>query len=256
MARSLLINAPSLYSVSPYNVNYFGERGQKNGQSSELLTIRLGVAIVKPGSPPLTFEDLPAANSDEDTIYHPGAEEVIRYRIGVTAANCEVSPPRYAIPLRPGENSRQRFFQITPHKTGSCTPVVNVYQEDDVLTAQTRVRIQVQVPVRKQPETPPHKTGESATTDLVLTPSEIRQFKYALQGAFQRPALEQVVFFGLEVRLDDIGARSNYDKEVTDLVMWANDSNKVAALLQEASKENPGNVKLRAFAATIQTRQN
>ena len=90
--------------------------------------------------------------------------------------------------------------------------------------------------------------------DIVLTPAEVRQFKEALLSAFSRSGLEQVVYFGLEVRLDNIVTQSNYDKEVTDLVMWVNDNNKVAALLQEARKENPGNVKLREFATYIQAR--
>lgn len=215
----------------------------------------LAIAVVQPGTPPLTLDDLPVASAEENTVYRPDAAAVIRYRIAVTGANCEVSPPHYVILLHPGENSRPRFFQITPHKTGNCTLVVNAYQEEDVLAAQTRVRIEVLAAVRKQPDAPLKKTGESAPVDLLLTPSEIKQFKDALLSAFQRPALEQIVYFGLGVRLDEIVARNNYDKEVTDLAIWANDNNKVADLLQEARKENTGNLELREFAAYIQVRQ-
>ena len=63
---------------------------------------------MRPGAPPLVIEDLPAVSSEEGTVYRPGAEAVIRYRIGVTGANCDVSPPSYTILLRPGEDSTPR----------------------------------------------------------------------------------------------------------------------------------------------------
>ncbi len=214
----------------------------------------LAVAVVRPDAPPLAIEDLPAVSVEEGTVFRPGAEEVIRYRIGVTGANCDVSPPAYTILLRPGEDSKPRYFQVTPHKPGKCTLVVNAYQEEDILAAQTRVRIEVQVPVRTQP-TLPSQEHEEPVVDIVLSPAEIRQFKEALLSAFQRAELEQVVFFGVEVRLDTIVSRSTYDKEVADLVIWTNDNNKVGALLQEARRVNPGNVKLRDFAGYIQAKQ-
>lgn len=218
----------------------------------------LAVAVVRPDTPPLSIDDLPAVSSEEGTVYRPGAEAVIRYRIGVTGVSCDVSPPSYMILLHPGENSKPRYFQVTPHKPGKCTLVVNAYQENDVLAAQTRVRIEVQVPVRTVPGTPSPKPPEEQvepTVDIVLSPPEIWQFKEALRSAFQRPELEQVVFFGLEVRLDDIVSHGTYDKEVTDLAIWANDKNKVAPLLQAACGANPGNVKLREFEAYLKTRK-
>ena len=92
--------------------------------------------------------------------------------------------------------------------------------------------------------------------DIVLTPAEVKQFREALKSAFNRSELEQVVYFGLEVQFEDIVANSNFDKEVSDLVMWANGKNKVALLLKEARSENDGNIKLREFDAYIKaTRQ-
>ena len=44
-------------------------------------------------------------------------------------------------------------------------------------------------------------------------------------------------------------------KEVTDLAIWANDKNKVAALLEQARRVNPGSVQLRDFEAYLKTRQ-
>ena len=47
------------------------------------------------------------------------------------------------------------------------------------------------------------------------------------------------MFFGLDVRLDDIIAHSNYDKEVADLGIWANDKNKVAPCCRKRAARIP-----------------
>jgi len=115
--------------------------------------------------------------------------------------------------------------------------------------------MEVQVPVQEKPQTPSAGTEETTQMDIVLTPAEMRQLKEALLSAFGRGELEQVVLYGLEVRLANIVSNSNFDKEVNDLVLWVNDQNKVEALLKEVRKENAGNVKLREFAAYMLTRQ-
>ena len=174
----------------------------------------------------LTIDDLPKVASEEGTVYRPAGEAVIRYRIEVVGADCTVSPPHYVILLHRGENARPRYFQVTALKPGWRTIFINAYQEDEALAAQTRVRIEVQVPV--QPTTPindsrlPSPIQENPIMDIVLTPAEVKQFKEALKSAFNRSELEQVVYFGLEVPFDEIVADSNFDKEVSDLVMWAN----------------------------------
>ena len=109
------------------------------------------------------------------------------------------------------------------------------------------MRIEAQVQVRTEPPVSSPKQDEPAV-DIVLSPAEIRQLKDALLSAFQREELEQVVFYGLEVQLDRIVARSNYDKEVADLAIWVNEHNKVAALLKEARHVNADNVTLRKLA--------
>lgn len=220
----------------------------------------VAVAIRQPDAPVLTIDDLPKVASEEGTVYRPAGEAVIRYRIEVVGADCTVSPPHYVILLHRGENARPRYFQVSTHKPGWRTIFINAYQEDEALAAQTRVRVEVQVPV--QPTTPindsrlPAPIQENPIMDIVLTPAEVKQFKEALKGAFNRSELEQVVYFGLEVPFDEIVADSNFDKEVSDLVMWSNKYNKVALLLKEARSENDGNIKLREFDAYVKaTRQ-
>ena len=78
--------------------------------------------------------------------------------------------------------------------------------------------------------------GECFHGHRVDTP-EVKQFKEALKSAFNRSELEQVVYYGLGVPFDEIVADSNFDKEVNDLVMWANKNNKVAPLLRKRGRK-------------------
>jgi uncharacterized protein YjbI with pentapeptide repeats len=88
--------------------------------------------------------------------------------------------------------------------------------------------------------------------DIVLAPDEAKQLHDALLDAFDRSTLERVVYFGLQVRLEKIVPPGNLEDEVLDLVLWANENNKVTALLRAAIQENVANVALRQFAAYIQ----
>jgi hypothetical protein len=72
--------------------------------------------------------------------------------------------------------------------------------------------------------------------DIVLAPDEAKQLHDALLDAFDRSTLERVVYFGLQVRLEKIVPPGNLEDEVFDLVLWANENNKVTALLQQRSK--------------------
>lgn len=96
---------------------------------------------------------------------------------------------------------------------------------------------------------------DSSYMDIVLTNTEIEIFKKALLSAFRRNDLEQVVFYGLDRRFDEIVASSNYDKEVNDLVLWVNDNNKVKALINKARERNRGNVELREFDGYLKKKQ-
>ncbi len=83
---------------------------------------------------------------------------------------------------------------------------------------------------------------------LQLTPSEVKQCKNALLSAFPRRGnLEQLLYFRLEVSLDQIVAPGPYDQVVTDLVIWANSQGKTELLLTAARSKNPGNSQLQQF---------
>lgn len=115
----------------------------------------LAVAVRQPDAPVLAIDDLPEVLSEEGSVFRPADEAIIKYRIEVTGADCTVEPSHYVILLRKGTNSPPRYFQVTPHEAGKQTIIVSAYQEDDAVAAQTRVRIEVQLPV----QAPAHVRG-------------------------------------------------------------------------------------------------
>lgn len=108
----------------------------------------LAVAVRQPGAPALAIEELTQVLSEEGRIFRSEKDEVVTYRIEVTGSGAVVRPPSYRLRLRPGENSRPYFFQVTLTRPGRRSLVVNAYQEDETLAAQTRVRIDVEVEVQ------------------------------------------------------------------------------------------------------------
>jgi hypothetical protein len=107
----------------------------------------LAVAVRQPSAPPLAIEDLGQVLSEEGRIFRSEQDQLVRYRIEVSGSGVVVTPPSYRLLLRPGENSRPCFFQVTPTRPGRRSLVVTAYQEDETVAAQTRVRIDVQVEI-------------------------------------------------------------------------------------------------------------
>lgn len=85
--------------------------------------------------------------------------------------------------------------------------------------------------------------------DVVLAPDEVEQLHNALVDAFDRATLDQVVYYATQERLEKIVPPGNLKSEVFNLLMWANDNNKVGALLRAAIGEVPDNVALKQFLA-------
>jgi len=92
---------------------------------------------------------------------------------------------------------------------------------------------------------------ETTPMDIELTPAQMEEFKDALLAAFDRSGIQQVVRFGLGVTYAAIVPSGTLDAEMMALVEWANSNNQVDALLTEARKKNPGNVKLRTFETKL-----
>lgn len=111
------------------------------------LPFDLAVAVRQPDAPTLSVDDLTQVRSQDGTIFRREEEEIVLYRVAVTAVGCDVQPPHYILKLRPRGNSAPCWFQVTPHRPGKQSIVVTAYQQDDALAAQTRLSIEVQVPV-------------------------------------------------------------------------------------------------------------
>jgi hypothetical protein len=108
----------------------------------------VAASVRQPHAPKLTVEDLEQVSSQDGAIFRGRKDETVNYRIEVVAAACDVVPPHYVLKLRPQENSRPVFFQVTAHRAGRRSLVVNAYQEDENLAAATRLQVAVQLPVR------------------------------------------------------------------------------------------------------------
>lgn len=110
----------------------------------------LAVAVRRPQSPPLAIEDLQKVASGAGNIFREEEDEIVIYRIEVSSVGCTVEPPCYRVRLRPKQDSPPYFFQMTPSRPGKRTVLVRAYQEsenDETVTANTRVNITVTVPV-------------------------------------------------------------------------------------------------------------
>ena len=107
----------------------------------------LVIAVRQPGAPALAIADLDQVVSGEGSIFRSEEHDVVRYRVEVSGVGFEVTPKSYLIELRPGANSRPVAVQVTSSKTGKRSLLVNAYQEDGALAAQTRLTIEVVVAV-------------------------------------------------------------------------------------------------------------
>ncbi|MFX0088119.1 MAG: hypothetical protein ACFFAU_20870 [Candidatus Hodarchaeota archaeon] len=67
----------------------------------------LAVAVRQPDAPPLAVDELTQVKSEEGSVFRHEEDEVVLYRIAVTAAGCEVEPTHYVLKLRPRANSRR-----------------------------------------------------------------------------------------------------------------------------------------------------
>lgn len=79
---------------------------------------------------------------------------------------------------------------------------------------------------------------------------DVRALHAALLSAFpQHLDLKRAVFYGMEVNLDEVAGGQNLSGTVFSLVEWARSVGRLDELVAAAKRENPGNVKLRAYGA-------
>lgn len=107
----------------------------------------VAISVRQPDAPVLVVEDLARVVSGEGSIFRSEKDDVVKYRVEVTGAGFEITPKSYLIELRPRTNSRSLVFQLISSKTGKRSLLVNAYQDDGVVAAQTRVTIKVEVAI-------------------------------------------------------------------------------------------------------------
>ena len=105
------------------------------------------IAVKQPDAPVLAVIDLDQVVSGDGCVFRSDADDIVKYRVEVTGAGFEVTPKCYVIELRPKTNSRPVAFQVVSSKKGKRSLLVNAYQENETLAAQTRVTIEVAVAV-------------------------------------------------------------------------------------------------------------
>jgi hypothetical protein len=107
----------------------------------------LVIAVKQPDARVLSLADLDQVVSAEGSIFRSVERNVVKYRIAVTGVGFQVTPPSYLLELRVGTNSQPIAFQVISSKAGKRSLLVNAYQEDGALAAQTRLTIAVVVSV-------------------------------------------------------------------------------------------------------------
>lgn len=107
----------------------------------------LVIAVKQLSAPILAVADLDQVVSAEGSIFRIKEDDIVKYRIEVTGAGFQITPPSYLLRLRSGGNSQPIAFQVTSSKDGKRTLLVNAYQEDGALAAQTRFTIEIGIAI-------------------------------------------------------------------------------------------------------------
>jgi len=109
----------------------------------------LAVAVKQPDSSPLCIADLPNVISNEGEIYRSLDQQIVKYRVEITAPDFEIPTPSYVFLLEAGRDSKPRYFQLKPMRPGTLPILVSAYQivEDEELAAQTRLSIEASLEV-------------------------------------------------------------------------------------------------------------
>ena len=134
-------------------------------------TFEIAVAIRRPKSEKLSLDGLSSVVSGDGVIYRRESSELVRYRVVVTAPECDIAAAEYPFILRSGRDSPPRFFQLTPKRSGSLSIIVTAFQEGD-LVAQTRVRVTAAVEVKEAERVSAEETRRQLVEELTVRPKD------------------------------------------------------------------------------------
>jgi outer membrane protein assembly factor BamB len=108
-------------------------------------TFQLAVRISQPDSPPLHEKDLAKITSRPGKVFRTNDEDVIRYRVGIHAPDCEPPTDEQTFLLRPLEDSEVFFFLLTAKRSGNIPIRITAYQENEQVAAQTLIQVTAEV---------------------------------------------------------------------------------------------------------------
>jgi hypothetical protein len=106
-------------------------------------TFVIAVRISQPDSPPLTETDLDNITSRPGRVYRADDRETVKFRVKVSAPDCDVYTDEHVFLLRRGQSSEVVSFQLKAKREGNISIIVTAYQEceDELLAAQTRIKL-------------------------------------------------------------------------------------------------------------------
>jgi hypothetical protein len=107
------------------------------------------VQVKQPSSPQLAIADLDQVVSASGSVFRAEESDVVRYRVEVSGDGFRVAPSHYLLKLRPKQDSQAVTFQVTSAKAGKRSLIVNAFQDDGAVAAQTRLTIEASVAIIK-----------------------------------------------------------------------------------------------------------
>ncbi len=160
----------------------------------------IAVAIRQPQSDSLEVDGLDRVTSADGFIFRHEAREIVRYRVKVSAPNCQIETKEQSFLLRAGRESEARFFQIIPKKAGDLSIIVTAYQEDELVVAQTRVRVVVTIKAVNPTGPSPEAVREMLLKELAAKGVVIAKTNAIRAGSFTFKNLDVELF---DYQVDD-----------------------------------------------------
>ena len=196
-------------------------------------TFEIAVAIRQPDSALLDAEGLPKTTSASGRVFRSVSEDIVRYRVTVSAPDCEVHIGEYVFLLRSGSDSEVCFFQLTAKRAGDISILVQAYQEDDVLAAMTRVQLVASLEARDASWTANEDQRAALTNELRVQ----NKLYNVLNEAFSLEDLE-VLCFQLGVDWDQLEGSAK-PKKVRELIQFFERQHQTDVLITAVQSKRP-----------------
>jgi outer membrane protein assembly factor BamB len=183
-------------------------------------TFQIAVRVSQPDSLPLNEKDLARVASRPGRIFRIDDDEVIRYRVGIQAPDCEPQTDEQIFLLRPQEDSEVIFFLLTAKRGGSIPIRITAYQENDQVAAQTLIQVTAEVFAQSSQALQGSLQQKKTTQEVHMSENEYEDavfVSYAWGEDRERPVdeLEQAFFErGIRIVRDkkDLGYRGSIEE--------------------------------------------